>query len=120
MELEVFTGSVVGVSFEPAKTNLKKFVQHLQSIPEDEIKPEIHIEHQPENEYDKNAVRVVARQEERTWELGWLPKEIAKRVVQICGIGNCKASMIDFNVMEDVIVGLTIKVVQITETNVNG
>lgn len=105
----VYNGRVVGVNFEPNKSNLKKAVEHFRSLDESQLEPKVRLEHEPTNPYDKNAIKVFVGCAGKEFPVGHIPKTHNEAMLKI-GIPNLLTEMTTVNEMEDQVVGFNIEV----------
>ena len=56
----IYQGSVVGTSFEPAKSNIPKAITHFREFiaTEGDIEPIVTLVPNPANKFDSNAIEV--------------------------------------------------------------
>jgi len=105
---ELYHGKVVGITFEPAKSNFKKIVQqHYEGK-----KIDLVLDPEPGNKFDKNAVAVIAN----GLKVGYIPKESNSQIVNFMKkhdnhYSGLHVSLIDFNTAKPgEIVGMEIHV----------
>ena len=104
----VFDGRAAGVTFNPAKKNIKKL--YRGGIKE----PKLRLVPMPENKYDKNAIRVVTDFLGRVIELGWVPKTDNSRMLEY-GLSNIHCMFGGYNMYEDEVVGISIVLIHAPE-----
>jgi hypothetical protein len=113
----IFSGSLKGTSFEPAKSNLQAlltpFLANLEVTERGKLLSELVIEltHIKDNPYDPNAIRVTFHINDMHWEVGWIPKFINTKILEV-GLDNVECKLQDFNIYEEKIVGALIKVLK--------
>lgn len=105
----VYSGRVVGVNFEPNKSNLQKAVDFFRSLDESELDPKVRLEHEPTNKFDKNAIKVFVGCNNREFPIGHIPKTHNEVMLKL-GITNLLAEMTTVNEMEGQVVGFNIQV----------
>jgi len=106
----LYTGTIAGVSFEPAKTNLREAVEYFQNQMEDpKWRPQCKLNHESTNQYDRNAIRVSIGDARTSFEVGYLPKTHNTQVLE-AGIDKVKAEVVDFSMYEDEVVGVEVLV----------
>lgn len=88
----VYSGSVVGTSFEPAKSNIPQVLDYLRTIAAEqgEIIPVMKLVHNPENPYDKNAIQVHMGYRNTMFFVGHIPKTHNSKLLEI-GLPNVQA-----------------------------
>ena len=106
MEKAIFDGMAAGVSFDPAKKNIKKLFNG------DFFDLELTLVHMPENKYDKNAIRLVTTVGSRTLEVGWVPKAVNTKVLEY-GLENVYCMFSGYNMYEEEAVGFSIVLVYV-------
>lgn len=110
---EIFNGNIVGVSFEPAKSNIVLlrdcFVDLTQEL--GEIEPVTRLVHNPNNRYDKNAIEVHVGYGDKSFFVGHIPKTHNELILRI-GIENTVSEFLRFNFDPDTYlpVGLAVSV----------
>jgi len=107
---QLYLGKLAGVNFEPAKSNLQKFVEKINAAENQNADVEIKLTHDKENKYDKNAIRVSAGIGGIFLEVGWIPKHSNEGILK-AGIENTKTTIENFNFFEGKVVGLRVNVV---------
>ena len=105
----IYEGPVVGITFEPAKSNFRKLIKYLKSLPSEEIDPQILLVPDPKNKFDPNAIRVSIQQGEENFEIGWVPTTHNATVLGV-GIGKIQTDLLRFNIMDETIAGATIRI----------
>lgn len=109
----IYRGNVVGVSFEPAKSNIPLLRDFLLGTVEEvgEIEPVVNLIHNPNNKYDKNAIEVHVGYGDKTFFVGHIPKTHNELILQI-GIENTVREFLCFNFDPDTYaaVGLAVSV----------
>jgi hypothetical protein len=85
---DLYDGKVVGITFEPAKTNFKKIVEQYKKGE----KIALSLVAEPENKFDAHAVAVHAN----GLKVGYIPKEINKNILKH-GIDKVKVELRGFN-----------------------
>ena len=104
----LYTGTLAGVSFEPAKSNLKKLVTYLEQFnKKGTLAPVVKLIPDPENKFDKFAIRVSVGQQDKFFEVGYIPKTHNQRLHEH-GLDKIEATMEDFSTFDDSIVGIAI------------
>lgn len=103
MEL-VYSGSIVGVTFEPAKSNIIRAVAAYRSV-----KPHVVLEHDPANPYDSEAIRVLFRGAGPDIFVGHIPKPHNSKILAL-GLNTLNASFERWNEVKGQIAGATIEV----------
>ena len=89
----LYTGSVVGVTFEPFKSNLQFLIKFFQNKNKhNKFNPKVKLKHIPDNPYDKNTIQVLVGQDGFFFKIGWIPKTHLERIHQI-GIENTELQM---------------------------
>src|SRR4030042_6695212 len=91
----IYNVKIVGVSFEPAKTNLKNAVNYFQRL-DNECNPIMTLKAEPSNPHDKNAIQVWIEQNNQSWNIGYIPKIINQKILEI-GIHNIGIKLVQFN-----------------------
>ncbi len=115
----LFSGKIVGTSFEPAKSNLQElltpFLAGLDIGERGEVLSGLGVKliHITDNPYDPNAIRVYFEIGNKSWEVGWIPRFANTKILEY-GIENTESSLTDFLVYEDKIVGALITVTKKT------
>ena len=74
-----YTVNVVGVTFE----NRQAILEELAELPKSHIT--IKIKHEPTNEYDRNARKVIAIVRGLVFEVGYLSKDIVRDIISTTG-----------------------------------
>ena len=106
--MPMFQGSIVGVTFEPAKTNLQRAVKFFEiKMKEEGWEPVVELEHQPDNQYDSNAIRVKIGDKTKLFEVGFIPKTHNQRMLSY-GLDNIETTLEDFTTYDDKVVGVVI------------
>lgn len=107
---KVYIGKVAGISFSPAKENFKKVMEKFNSMPVDKVVFDLSLRHDPENPYDANAVEVLLGQKgEEVLRVGFVPKPNNQDVLRE-GIDNVDVEVVNFNRMDNKVVGMDILV----------
>lgn len=72
----IYAGSVVGTSFEPAKSNIPKAIDHFRTFiaAEGDIEPIVTLVPNPKNQYDANAIEVHIGYRDKSFMVGHIPK----------------------------------------------
>lgn len=72
----MYSGSVVGTTFEPAKSNIPLVLDYLRTVAAEkgDFEPLIELVHNPENPYDKNALQVHLGYGDKKFFVGHIPK----------------------------------------------
>lgn len=80
----LYNGTVVGVTFEPAKSNIPKLVDYLRSVTakEGEIEPHVLLVHNPLNKFDSNAIEVHVSYGDVSYFVGHIPKTHNANILQ--------------------------------------
>lgn len=82
---EKFTKTkVVGTTFENRQEKLK----YLRNIRKEDIK--LFLEHEEDNKYDENAIKVIAKQENNTYHIGYINKNLNKTLLESVKYNNYK------------------------------
>ena len=102
---ELYRGKLTGVSFEPARSGIIWLFDTVVNY--DDII--LTMFHDSENKYDKNAIRVYSQYNGETKEVGWIPKEVNKSVLQ-CGLENANVKFLGFNMKDANPVGIDVVV----------
>lgn len=108
-EQVLYFGKVVGVTFEPTKTHFKACVAELQQQGEKVMNPVLKLRHNPENQYDPNAVEVWMGHNEPTHHIGFIPRT-HNRLLLLEGLEHLGVRLLKCNLFEDKIVGFGIEV----------
>lgn len=109
----LYDGPVVGVSFEPSRTNL----QNLYSFVIDtvnrigDIELDVQLIHNPTNPWDNNAVQVYVGYKDTMFFIGHIPKTHNTSLLKV-GLANLKSEFIRFNYADEEVtpIGVTISV----------
>jgi hypothetical protein len=100
--MKIYSGNVAGSSFEPAASNIAKSIWY-------ELTEEIELIHNPENQFDKNAVEVYIKvKNDFPIFIGYVPRPINLTALDI-GLKNIKGRLLHFNTYEDKPVGAAIE-----------
>lgn len=80
----LYNGSVVGTTFEPAKTNIPILVDYLRTVTaaSGEIEPSVSLKHNPLNPYDANAVEVHVGYGLTSYFVGHIPKTYNQKLLE--------------------------------------
>jgi hypothetical protein len=108
----LYHGPVKGVTFEPARSNLRKLVKFLQGLVREGEQFEIvaKLEHEPNNRYDPNAIKVHVGVDDALFFVGHVAKEFNQQILAV-GIENVGVIIEKFNKdLEEVIKGINIVV----------
>jgi len=95
--LTVYKGSVVGVTFEPAKANLQYAAKHGHT--------DLTLKHRADNKYDICAISVVAGGK----HIGWIPKPQNRNILQY-GTKRVKCKFCGWNTYAEKVVGVSVEV----------
>jgi plasmid replication initiation protein len=93
----IFEGSLVGVSFEPARSNLINAYENQHT--------DLELKHRPENKYDINALSVLASNR----HIGWVPKPHNKELLKY-GTDRLHVEFEYWNVYEGRVVGACVEI----------
>ena len=96
----LYTGKIVGITFEPNSSNFQKIVEMTKNGPF----PEIELRPEPNNKYDPQAIAVYAN----NLQVGYIPKEANAPIH--AAKGNIKARVIRFTNFNGLPTGLYIEV----------
>ena len=107
----IYHGPVKGVTFEPARSNLRKLVKFLQGLVREGEQFEIvaKLEHEPDNRYDPNAIEVRVGVGEALFFVGHIPSTHNVQILE-AGLDNVTVKVEKFNSMDDEIKGINIVV----------
>lgn len=108
-ELVIYTGKVVGVTFEPTKTHFKACIAELQKQGEDKMNPVLKMKHNPDNEFDPNAVEIWLGHDKPNHHIGFIPRT-HNRLMLLEGLDTIGIRLLKANLFEDKIVGFGIEV----------
>lgn len=108
-EAVLYTGKVVGVSFEPTKTHFKACIEELKKQGEKKMNPVLVMRHNPENEYDPNAVEIWMGHNEPKHHIGFIPRT-HNRLLLLEGLDQLGIRLLKCNMFDDKIVGFGIEV----------
>lgn len=108
-EAVLYTGKVVGVSFEPTKTTFKTCVADLKVRGEKKMNPVLAMKHNPDNPYDVNAVEIWMGHDEPSFHIGFIPKT-HNRLLLLEDLNTLGIRLLKCNMFEDKIVGFGIEV----------
>jgi hypothetical protein len=102
----LYSGNLTGVSYEPAKTNIREagvFYKHTDEI---ELRPN------PNNKYDKFALEAWLRCPDGGAKfIGHIPRPVNVSVIR-SGLHRVQARLLHFNAYEGVQVGAAVEIVQ--------
>jgi len=113
MEQAVYRGKVVGVTFEPTKTNFKACLARFAEIGEAKVNPQLRLEADPKNPYDKDAVKVFMKNQgdDQEFHIGFLPGPknggFNKKCLEV-GLDKLKVELEQCNMFEEKVVGFGI------------
>ncbi len=90
----LYQGSVVGTTFEPAKTNILVAVDFFRTVTaaHGDVEPVVTLKHNPLNPYDKNAIEVHIGYDLVNYMVGHIPKTHNVRILE-AGIDKVKAEL---------------------------
>lgn len=108
-ESVLYFGHVVGVTFEPTKTHFKACIEELKAQGEDKMNPVITMKHNPNNEYDPNAIEIWMGHGKPTHHIGFIPRT-HNRLMLIEGLDTLDIRLMKANLFEDKIVGFGVEV----------
>jgi len=107
MEL-IYNGKIAGVSFEPARSGILKLAADVKKM--EDIK--VRLRHNPQNEYDSNALEVWAHFSTKPeMFLGHVPKPFNLKCLDV-GLENLEIKFEQFTVQSSKIVGAIIEVIK--------
>jgi hypothetical protein len=115
MEQPIYRGKVVGVTFEPTKTQFRACLAKFKELDESEVNPTFRLEADPENQYDQYAVKVLMsnKGDSEEFHIGWLPGPkggfFNKKVLEV-GIDKVKVELGKVNIFDEEIKGFEIVV----------
>lgn len=108
-ESVLYTGKVVGVTFEPTKTTFKACIAELKALGEKKMNPVIAMKPNPDNQYDPNAIEIWMGHDKPTYHIGFIPRT-HNRLMLIEGLDTLGIRLLKCNMFEDKIVGFGIEV----------
>lgn len=108
-ESVLYNGRVVGVQFEPTKSNFKACVAELKSHGEKKMNPVLKMVHNPNNEHDANAVEIWMGHGEPTHMIGYIPRS-HNRLLLLEGLDTLGIRLMKCNMFEEKIVGFGVEV----------
>ncbi len=90
----MYEGSVVGTTFEPAKSNIPIAIDYLNTFVDwnSFIEPIVELKHNPLNKYDSNALEVHIGYEGKTFFVGHIPKTHNKQLLDM-GLENLNTEL---------------------------
>lgn len=102
----LYEGPIVGISFEPQKSNIGRIVNLINVT---DIKyPKTHLKHNPKNKYDSNAIEIYIED----MLIGYIPKTHNLNILRI-GLDRVVCQIVKSNLLEEETVGFTIRAIEI-------
>lgn len=96
------TISLVGVTFEPARTNLFKCWKKGNPVG-------VSLRHEPNNKHDKNAIRVVFDMKDAEYDVGYVGRDQNSDLLEI-GLENLVVEFGAYKIYQQSVAGATIEV----------
>lgn len=107
----LFNGSIVGLTFNPSKTNFKNVIEFFESHADaSEVIPIARLKAEPMNKFDRYAVQVYLGVEGKLWHCGYIPRPCNRKVFEALLSSKVQVDIENFNFFENEVRGYSIRV----------